>query len=106
METSLQNAKGHLQPLLWLSYPETHAQVECTNQTLEQYLRCFLSYQQDDWAEILHFAKFSYNNSIHSSTRVTPFYAYTCHHPRSCVLETPKLPTNPSVENLPTYIKP
>ena len=66
---------------------------------LEQYLGCFLSYQLDDWADILHFAEFAYNISIHSSTRVTPFYAYTDYHPRWCVLETPELPTNPSAED-------
>ena len=80
-------------------HPQTDGQAERTNQTLEQYLRCFLSYQQDDWADILHFAEFAYNNSIHSSTRVTPFYAYTCYHPRWSVLETLELPTNPNAED-------
>ena len=42
-------------------HPQTDGQAERTNQTLEQYLRCFLSYHQDDWADILHFAEFSYN---------------------------------------------
>ena len=60
---------------------------------------CFLSYQQDDWANILHFAEFAYNNSIHSSTRVTQFYTYTGYHPRRCVLETPELPTYPSADD-------
>ena len=68
-------------------------------ETLEQYLRCFLSYQQDDWADILHFAEFVYNNSIHSSIRVTPFYDYSGYHPRWSVLETTKLPTNPNAED-------
>ena len=35
-------------------HPQTDGEAERTNQTLEQYLRCFLSYQQDDWAYILH----------------------------------------------------
>ena len=43
-------------------HPQTDGEAERTNQTLEQYLRCFLSYQQDDWADILHFAEFSYTN--------------------------------------------
>ena len=71
-------------------HPQTDGQAERTNQTLKQYLRC-LSYQQDDWADILHFVEFAYNNSIHSSTRVTPFYAYIGYHLHWLVLETPKV---------------
>ena len=65
----------------------------------EQYLRCFLSYHQDDYADILHFAEFTYNKSVHSLTKVTPFYAYTGYHPWWCVFETPELPTNRCVED-------
>ena len=57
------------------------------------------SYHQDDWADILHFAEFSYNNAIHASTKVTPFYAYRGYHPRWCVLETPEVSTNPCAED-------
>ena len=63
-------------------HPETDGHIECTNQTLEQYLRCFISYQQDDSSCILLLVEFAYNNTIHSSTKVTPFYAYTGNHPR------------------------
>jgi transposase InsO family protein len=62
-------------------HPETDGQTERTNQTPEQYLRCFISYQQDDWSQLLHLAEFAYNNIVHSSTKVTPFYAYTGNHP-------------------------
>ena len=41
-------------------HPQIDGQAERTNQTLKQYLRC-LSYQQDDWADILHFVEFAYN---------------------------------------------
>ena len=80
-------------------HPQTDGQAERTNQTLEQYFRCFLSYQQDDWADILHFAEFAYNNAIHSSTRVSPFYAYTGFHPRWSVIDTPERPSSPRVED-------
>ena len=63
-----------------LSYshnPQTNGQTEHTNQTLEQYLCSFVSYKHDDWTDILHFIGFLYNNLIHSSTKVTPFFTYS-----------------------------
>src|SRR6478736_5664410 len=45
-------------------------------------LRCFINYQQDDWSSLLPMAEFCYNNTVHTSTNQTPFYALTGHHPR------------------------
>jgi hypothetical protein len=45
------------------------------NQTLEHYLRCYCTYQQDDWATKLPLAEFVYNNSVHSTTGLRPFEA-------------------------------
>ena len=80
-------------------HPQTDGQTERTNQTLEQYLRCFISYQQDDWSNILHLAEFAYNNTVHSSTKVTPFFAYTGNHPRWCIVDLPEVARNPSAEH-------
>ena len=63
-------------------HAQTDGQTERTNATLEQYLRCFINYQQDDWSEFLPMAEFSYNNTIHASTNQTPFFALTGIHPR------------------------
>jgi hypothetical protein len=62
-------------------HPQTDGQTERQNQTLEQYLRGYVNYQQDDWAKLLPMAEFAYNNSRHSSTGVSPFFAYTGAHP-------------------------
>lgn len=62
-------------------HPQTDGQTERTNQNLETYLRCFISYQQDDWQDYLPLAEFAYNNSAHSSTGVTPFFALYGFHP-------------------------
>jgi uncharacterized protein (UPF0335 family) len=48
---------------------------------LEQYLRCYANYQQDDWATKLALAEFTYNNSQHSTTGTSPFYALYSFHP-------------------------
>ncbi|EIE82959.1 hypothetical protein RO3G_07664 [Rhizopus delemar RA 99-880] len=61
--------------MLTASHPQTDGQTERTNSILEQYLRVYFNYQQDDWISLLHLAEFSYNNSIQSSTRHSPFMA-------------------------------
>jgi hypothetical protein len=43
--------------------------------------------------------EFAYNNAIHSSTQVSPFYAYTSCYPCWFVIDTPELPTNPGAED-------
>ncbi|TPX31214.1 hypothetical protein SeLEV6574_g08557 [Synchytrium endobioticum] len=58
-------------------HPETDGQSERVNQELEAYLRCFTSYNQDDWAELLPQAEFAHNNSYHSSIGMSPFFATT-----------------------------
>src|SRR4051812_14260459 len=45
-------------------HPESDGQTECTNQVLEQYLCCFVDYQQDNWVELLPLAEFAYNNTL------------------------------------------
>ncbi|XP_077127855.1 uncharacterized protein LOC143783337 [Ranitomeya variabilis] len=65
-------------------HPQTNGQTERTNQTLEQYLRCYVSHLQDDGLELLPLAEFSYNNSQSASTKFTPFFANLGYHP--CIL--------------------
>jgi hypothetical protein len=56
-------------------HPQTDGQTERVNQTLEQYLRCFIDFQQDNWVSLLPLAEFSYNNSFHTSIKSSPFFA-------------------------------
>lgn len=63
-------------------HPQSNGQTERTNQTLEQYLRCFISHLQDDWLDLLPLAEFSYNNSQSASTKMSPFYANLGFHPK------------------------
>lgn len=63
-------------------HPQTDGQTERVNQVLEQYLRIFTSYNQDDWSSLLPQASLAYNNSIHSATKFTPFYSNFGYHPR------------------------
>jgi hypothetical protein len=63
-------------------HPQSDGQTERVNQILEQYLRCFINYQQDNWVDLLPLAEFTYNNTTHASTKTTPFYANYGYHPR------------------------
>lgn len=72
-------------------HPRTDGQTERVNQSLEQYLRQYSNYQQDDWADLLPLAEFTYNNAPHSSTGVSPFFANKGFHP--LLATTPDDPT-------------
>ena len=66
-------------------HPEGDGQTERTNQTLEQYLRVYCNYQQDNWSELLPLAEFAYNNTPSATTGITPFFANKGYHPNLTV---------------------
>ena len=66
-------------------HPEGDGQTERTNQTLEQYLRVYCNYQQDNWSELLPLAEFAYNNTPSATTSITPFFANKGYHPNLTV---------------------
>ncbi|GMF23306.1 unnamed protein product [Phytophthora lilii] len=50
-------------------------QMERTNRTLEEYLRCFVSPHQDNWDVHLANAEFAINSAVYSSIKMSPFEA-------------------------------
>ena len=62
-------------------HPRTDRQTKQTNQTLEQYLRHYINFKQNNWIDLLSLAQFAYNNHQHSTTRTSPFYANYGKHP-------------------------
>ena len=61
-------------------HPETDGQTEKVNQILEQYIRSYCSYQQDDWASLLPLAEYAYNTSLSESSKAMPYeinYGFT-----------------------------
>jgi transposase InsO family protein len=69
-------------------HPQTDGQTERLNSVLEQYLRSFINYEQDDWVDLLPMAEFAYNNSVHASTKETPFRVLYGYDPRVIELQT------------------
>ena len=68
-------------------HPQTDGQTERQNQSLEQYLRAFSNDRQDNWASLLPLAEFAYNNSVHSTTKMTPFFMLYGYHPKAETIE-------------------
>ena len=58
-------------------HPSANSQVEQVNSTLEQYLWIYCNYEQDNWSTLLLLAEFTYNNTPHATTGVSPFFV-TC----------------------------
>jgi hypothetical protein len=63
-------------------HPQTDGQTENANAVMEHYLRCYVDYAQDDWAELLPGAEFAANNHEAASTGLTPFFVNKGFHPR------------------------
>ena len=52
---------------------------------LEQYLRVYCNYRQDNWSQLLLLAEFAYNNAPSATTGISPFYANKGYHPNLAV---------------------
>ncbi|KAJ3666393.1 hypothetical protein Zmor_001836 [Zophobas morio] len=55
-----------------LIIPQTNGALERSHATLADYLKHYVSDKQTDWDQWLNFAMFSYNTSVHTSTKYTP----------------------------------
>jgi transposase InsO family protein len=71
---SLMDQLGTKHKLSTAYHPQTDGQTERINQVLEQYLRCYVNYRQNNWVVLLPLAQFAYNSSP-ASTGISPFYA-------------------------------
>ena len=80
-------------------HPQTDGQTERLNSVLEQYLRIYCDYQQTDWASLLPLAEFSYNNSKHSATTLSPFFANYGFHPSMSLLPTSPHSATPAADS-------
>jgi len=68
--------------LLTAFHLQIDRQTKRVNQELEQYLRMFIDYRQEQWPKWLGTAEFAYNNKVHLSTQITPFKANYRQDPR------------------------
>jgi hypothetical protein len=81
-------------------HPQTDGQTENANRTLENMLRSYVNYHQDDWDERLTAAEIAVNNSNHSSTGFTPYYLNSGQHPRLPLTGIADTSNVPAVQSL------
>ena len=70
-------------------HPQTDGQTERFNAVMEQYLRSYVNYLQDDWSSWLPLAEFAANNQASETTQLSPFFALHGYHPRATTDLTP-----------------
>ena len=66
-------------------HPKGDGQTKRMNQTLKQYLHIYCNYQQDNWSKLLPFVEFAYNNTLNTTTGVSPFFVNKGYHPNITV---------------------
>ncbi|SJL16145.1 uncharacterized protein ARMOST_19664 [Armillaria ostoyae] len=74
-------------------HPQTDGQTERINQEVEKYLRIFINYHQNDWADWLPLAEFAHNNRTHSATGKSPFMILYGRNPR-IIPDSPRTPNS------------
>ena len=61
-------------------------------------MRIYTDYLQSDWARLLPLAEFAYNNSKHSATTLSPFFANYGYHPQMSLLPPSHDSPNPAAD--------
>jgi hypothetical protein len=62
-------------------HPQTDGETECVNQEIKQFFHIFCNFQQDNWADLLLFAKFAHNIQAHSATGRSLFQVWYSFQP-------------------------
>lgn len=79
---SIFRATGTQLQMSTANHPETDGRTERVNQSLECYLRCFISAHPHHWSKWLSLCEFWYNTNWHSSLGKSPFEVIYGRQPR------------------------
>jgi hypothetical protein len=77
-------------------HPRMDGQSERSNQWLEQWLRPWTNFAQNNWHKYLPFAEFAHNSWHNETTKKSPFQVLMGYHPRASITPFPN--TLPGVE--------
>jgi len=75
-------------------YPETDGQTERVNGIMQQYLRSYVNYEQNDGYKWLPMAKFMGKGYTSETTGTSPFFANYSYNPRMDFLDKQTLRTD------------
>ena len=56
-------------------YLQMNEQMKRMNQTLKQYLRCYINYKQNDWVQLLSVTQLTFNNTTTKVINMLSFFA-------------------------------
>ena len=66
---------------------------------MEQYLRSYVNYLQDNWSSWLPLAQFATNNYTSEATSLSPFFTLHGYHPRATTSLLPATEPTPADPN-------
>jgi hypothetical protein len=64
-------------------HPTTDGASERANRTVQQMLRCFVDARQSNWAKLLPAVEYAHNDSVNTTTGLTPFFLLCGSQPMS-----------------------
>lgn len=64
-------------------HPQTDGSTEIMNRMVENYLRCYCAFHQNNWDQLLTSAEFAYNSAEVATMKMTPFEADIGWNPKS-----------------------
>lgn len=79
---TITEACGISHKLSTANHQQTDGQTERMIQTIEQHLRHYLDWNQDNWVELLPLAQYAMNNARNTSTGEVPHFANLGRYPR------------------------
>ncbi|KAG2708345.1 hypothetical protein I3760_05G187700 [Carya illinoinensis] len=77
--------QGSILSFISANHPMSDGKIEALNKCLETYLCCYIGSKQKQWSKWLPLAEYSYNNSYHTSTKISHFEALYG-YPPPCLL--------------------
>jgi hypothetical protein len=78
-------------------HPRTDSQSERSNQWLEQWLRPWTNFEQNNWCKHLPFAEFAHNSWCNETMKQSPFQVLMGYHPKANITLFPN--SLPGVES-------